>query len=100
MGEWIQRAALIQGKSTSAEAGIPEGALLQPPIPESTQPEPGYRQYPGRYEFPRFVIPTAGDLVEFRLAVPKGKYDAFALLDLFIRHHGSDDSGQITAKIE
>jgi hypothetical protein len=64
------------------------------------RPRPDYRRHPDRYEFPRFVLPTGSDLVEFRLAVPKGKYDAVALLELFIRHHGSDYSGQITAKIE
>jgi len=100
MGEWMQRAELIQCESASARAGIPKGALLQPHTTASTVPEPDYRRHPDRYEFPRFVLPTASDLVEFRLAVPKGKYDAVALLELFVRHHGSDDSGQITAKIE
>jgi len=47
------------------------------------------RRHPARYEFPRFVVPTADGPAEFRLAVPKRKYDAFAILDLFIRHHGN-----------
>lgn len=63
-----------------------------PPSPEpchAKQGEPDYRRHPERYEFPRFVIPTADGPVEFRLAVPKEKYDAFAILDLFIKHHGN-----------
>lgn len=46
--------------------------------------------HPEHYEFQRFVIPTADGPVEFRLAVPKEKYDAFAILDLFIKHHGQN----------
>ncbi|MDP2811850.1 MAG: hypothetical protein Q8O34_17060 [Rhodocyclaceae bacterium] len=64
------------------------------PEPCHSKPdEPDYRQHPERYEFPRVVIPTADGPVEFRLEVPKEKYDAFAILDLFIRHHGPVDSG-------
>ena len=88
MGEWMQRAALIQGVSTAAEAETSESALLQPNSAATTAPEPDYRLYPDRYEFPRFVIPTADGPVEFHLAVPKENYDAFAILDLFIKHHG------------
>ena len=32
-------------------------------------------------------MPTADGPVEFHLAVPKENYDAFAILDLFIKHH-------------
>lgn len=46
-----------------------------------------------RYGSTRFFIPTADGPVEFHLAVPKENYDAFAILDLFIKHHGP----QITA---
>ncbi len=66
----------------------------------SAPDEPDYRQHPERYEFPRFVIQTADEPVEFRLAVPKEKYDAFAILDLFIKHHGAEESGQFGAKVE
>jgi hypothetical protein len=89
MGEWMQRAALIQDESPSADAGLSAGARLQPHLAESADSEPDYRRYPDRYEFPRFVIPTDDGLVQFQLAVPKGKYDALALLDLFVRYHGT-----------
>lgn len=89
MGEWMQRAALIKGETApSCQRRL------------SAPDEPDYRQHPERYEFPRFVIPTADGPIEFRLAVPKEKYDAFAILDLFIKHHGAEDSGQIGAKVE
>jgi hypothetical protein len=88
MGEWMQRAALIQCESTAAEAEKSESALPQPNNAASTAPKPGYQRYPDCYEFPRFVIPTADGPVEFHLAVPKENYDAFAILDLFIKHHG------------
>ncbi len=88
MGEWMQRAALIQSDSTTAKAEKSESALLQPNNAASTAPKPGYQRYPDCYEVPRFVIPTADCPVEFQLAVPKENYDAFAILDLFIKHHG------------
>ncbi|MEF8727210.1 MAG: hypothetical protein V5B34_03190 [Accumulibacter sp.] len=88
MGEWMQRAALIQSESTAAKAEKSESAVLQPNRAASTAPEPDYQRYPDRYEFPRFVIPTADGPVEVHLAVPKENYDAFAILDLFIKHHG------------
>lgn len=64
-----------------AAAPLPEPCYAVPDAPD-------YWQHPARYEFPRFVIPTADGPVEFRLAVPKVQYDAFAIPDLFIRHHG------------
>lgn len=102
MGEWMRRAALIQCQSTSAEAGKREGELLQPPgsAGAEAEAEPDYRRYPERYELPRFAIPTTDGLVEFQLAVPKEKYDAFVVLDLFVRHHGLDASGQEGAQVE
>jgi hypothetical protein len=30
--------------------------------------------------------------VDFRLAVPKEKYDAFAVLDLFTKYHGPNSA--------
>lgn len=92
MGEWMQRAALIQCQLTSAEAGKREGELLQPPGTAGAEAEPDYRRYPDRYELPRFAIPTTDGLVEFHLAVPKEKYDAFAILELFVKHHGLHDA--------
>ncbi len=100
MGEWMQRATLIQRESTATEEETSERALLQPNSTESTAPEPDYRRYPDRYEFPLFVIPTADGPVQFQLAVPKGTYDALALFDLFIRQHGLGGGGQTTAKSE
>ncbi|MCM8626949.1 hypothetical protein [Accumulibacter sp.] len=100
MGEWMQRAALIQGASTATEVGIPDGNLLQRDSTASTTPDPDYRRYPDRYEFPCFVIRTTDGLVQFQLAVPRRKYDALAVLDLFVRHHGLDASGQEGAKVE
>ncbi|HMW55550.1 MAG TPA: hypothetical protein PKZ67_06645 [Accumulibacter sp.] len=94
MGEWMRRAALIQCQSTSAEAGKREGELLQPPgsAGAEAEAEPDYRRNPERYELPRFAIPTTDGLVEFQLAVPKGKYDAFAILELFVKHHGLQEA--------
>jgi len=88
MGEWLARAAQI-ADGVQAEVPSCQRRLSEPtPLPEPCLSEPDYRLRPERYEFPRFVIPTADGPVEFLLAVPKEKYDAFAMLDLFIRHHG------------
>lgn len=88
MGEWLARAAQI-GQCDEPTVPSCQRRLSEPaPLPEPCRSEPDYRLHPERYEFPRFVIPTADGPVEFRLAVPKEKYDAFAILDLFIRHHG------------
>lgn len=95
MGEWMQRAAIIE-RATVPSHQHPRGPSLrelsepvpaEPTPPEACHPEPEYRRHPERYEFPRFVIPTANGGVEFHLAIPKEKCDAFALLDLFIKHH-------------
>ena len=90
MGEWMKRAAMIEGAAApSHQHRLSEPAVAEPSTLEPCHPEPDYRQYPERYEFPRFVIPTADGLVEFHLAVPKEHYDAFAILELFVRHHGA-----------
>ncbi len=84
MGEWLDRAALI---AHSAQNYGEKEPSCQRRLSDSAKPD--YRLHPERYDFPRFVIPTADGPVEFHLAVPKEKYDAFAILDLFIRHHGN-----------
>lgn len=111
MGEWMQRAALIEADTASvhqrqlATPGHPESELSivgssEPFLLEPAPPESDYRQHPEEYELLHFVIPAADGPVAFQLAVPKGKCDAFAILELFILHHGSDASGQDGAKIE
>lgn len=91
MGEWLARAAQIEQGSAqivpSWQRRLAEPSHLPEPY-HATPGEAAYRQHAECYEFPRFVIPVADGQVEFRLAVPKEKYDAFAILDLFIRHHG------------
>lgn len=62
------------------------------PLPEPCRAEPNFRLHPKRYEFPRFVIPTTDGPVEFHLAVPKEKYEAFAILNLFIEYHGQNSA--------
>jgi hypothetical protein len=100
MGEWLQRAALIESETVpSCQRRLSEPAHL-PETCQATPNAPDYRQHPERYEFPRFVIPSADGPVEFRLAVPKERYDAFAILDIFIKHHGAEESGQRGAKVE
>lgn len=96
MGEWMQRAALIEGKIVRPHQPRLSEPWATAPLPEpchSEASEPDYRQHPVGYEFPRFVIPTADGPVEFQLAVPREKYDAFAILDLLMRYHGPVDSG-------
>ena len=100
MGEWMQRAAMIERAAAPArqhQRGTSlqersEAVPAEPSTLEPCYPESDYRQHPERYEFPRFVIPTAEGAVEFHLAVPKEKYDAFALFDLFIKHHGRSET--------
>ena len=40
------------------------------------------------YEYPRFTIPTNQGRYEFLMEIPKGKYDPFAVLELFEKYHG------------
>ncbi len=89
MGEWMQRAAMITDMTAAShQHQLSDSIPVEPSTLEPCHPEPDFRQHPERYEFPRFVIPTASGPVEFHLAVPKEKYDAFAILELFIKHHG------------
>ncbi len=100
MGEWLARAEQI-AQCDEPVAPSCQRRLSEPlPLPEPCRPKPDYRQHPERYEFPRFVIPTADGPVEFLLAVPKEKYDAVDILDLFIKYHGAEESGQIKVKVE
>lgn len=97
MGEWMQRATMIDSETAPSHQrrlSEPDAAESLPEPCYSAPGAPDYRQHPERYEFPRFVIPTADGPVEFRLAVPKEKYDAFAILDLFIRHYGPPDNSE------
>lgn len=93
MGEWMQRAAMIEGEAApSRQHRLSESVPVEPSTLEPCHPEPDYRQHPDRYEFPRFAIPTADGPVEFHLAVPRDKYDAFAILEMFVKHHGPQDA--------
>lgn len=93
MGEWMQRAAMIAGAAAPThQQQLSEPIPVEPSALEPCHPEPDYRKHPERYEFPRFVIPTADGPVEFRLAVPREKYDSFAILELFVKHHGLQDA--------
>ena len=49
---------------------------------------PDYLLHRENYYFPRFIIPTTANVFEFRMAIPKTKYDAFAILELFKKYHG------------
>ena len=96
MGEWMQPAALIEGEIVRPHQPRLSEPWATAPLPEpwhSEASEPDYRQHPVGYEIPRFVIPTADGPLEFQLAVPKEKNDAFAILDLLMRDHGPVDSG-------
>lgn len=93
MGECMQRAAMIADiTAPSHQHQLSDPVPVEPSTLEPCHHEPDYRQHRERYEFPRFVIPTASSPVEFHLALPKEKYDAFAILELFIKHHGPQDS--------
>lgn len=81
-----------QDELAEVSAGLAAGnALQRAPLSViskvSGQPVPDYITHPERYEFPSFTIPTAAGTFSFQMAVPKGKYDAFAILEMFEKRH-------------
>lgn len=86
------RGAGGEGKLAKVSTGLAAGdAPQEKPLSGiskvSGQLEPDYIAHPERYAFPSFTIPTAAGTFSFQVAVPKEKYDAFAILERFEKCH-------------
>lgn len=55
-----------------------------------------WRERKHLYVFVRFELPTPVGVYQFHMAVPKDRYDPFAILEMFDKYHGkpTDNAGE------